>query len=73
MERGLLQSVMLLATLAVAMPTAEPEPPRVVRASIEWLDVWVPGNNTKGVPKVLLVGDSITRAYFKDVDDRLKG
>ncbi len=63
------------ATLLVAgqVPAAEPETTRIVRESIEWLDVWVSGNNTKDVPKVLLVGDSITRAYFKDVDDRLKG
>lgn len=48
------------------------DPPRVVRESIEWLDVWVPGNNTTDKPKVLLVGDSITRGYYQSVADALK-
>ena len=52
---------------------AEPAGPRVIRESIEWLDVWVPGNNTKDVPKVLLIGDSITRGYFGTVENQLKG
>ncbi|WP_084760536.1 SGNH/GDSL hydrolase family protein [Zavarzinella formosa] len=69
------RSVLLLAAIFAASPAtaAEPESSRVIRESIEWLDVWVPGNNTKDIPKVLLIGDSITRAYYKDVEDRLKG
>lgn len=51
---------------------SEPAAPRIVRESIEWLDVWVPGNNTKDVPKVLLIGDSITRGYFGTVESQLK-
>jgi lysophospholipase L1-like esterase len=46
---------------------------RVVREEIEWLDVWVPGNSNTKLPKVLLIGDSIVRAYYKEVEDRLKG
>lgn len=60
-----------LALLASSADAADP--PRVVRENIEWLDVWVPGNNTKGLPRVLLVGDSITRGYYKTVEDQLKG
>ena len=52
---------------------AEPDSPRIVRESIEWLDVWVPGNNTKDLPKVLLIGDSITRGYYGAVESQLKG
>jgi len=47
--------------------------PRIVREEIEWLDVWVPGNSVKNLPRVLLIGDSITRGYYKEVEDRLKG
>lgn len=56
---------------ASAAPAADP--PRVVRENIEWLDVWVPGNAVKDQPRVLLIGDSITRGYYKAVEDNLKG
>src|SRR5436190_16043379 len=65
-----------LATAAflLAAPTAPAaDPPRVVRENIEWLDVWVPGNSVKDQLRVLLIGDSITRAYYKTVEDKLKG
>ncbi|QEL13407.1 alpha/beta hydrolase [Limnoglobus roseus] len=45
----------------------------IVREEIEWLDVWVPGNSNRDLPKVLLIGDSIARGYFKDVEEKLKG
>jgi hypothetical protein len=59
--------------LLVALGSAATEPPRVVRENIEWLDVWVPGNEVRDQPRVLLVGDSITRGYYQVVADRLKG
>jgi hypothetical protein len=68
--RYLLTATGLLAFFQ-AVPAADP--PRVVREDIEWLDVWVPGNNATGLPRVLLVGDSITRGYYQGVADRLKG
>jgi len=63
----------LLVLLAAAISPAAAAEPRVVRESIEWLDVWVPGNDTTGTPKVLLVGDSITRGYYGAVENALKG
>jgi lysophospholipase L1-like esterase len=66
--------LLALAALAlVAVPARGDEPPRVVRENIEWLDVWVPGNAVKGLPRVLLIGDSITRGYYGEVEKRLKG
>jgi lysophospholipase L1-like esterase len=47
--------------------------PRIIREEIEWLDVWVPGNSNKTLPKVLLIGDSITRGYYGGVESALKG
>ena len=32
-----------------------------------------PGNAVKDQPRVLLIGDSITRGYYKTVEDKLKG
>jgi lysophospholipase L1-like esterase len=46
---------------------------RVVRENIEWLDVWIPNVNATGLPRVLLIGDSVTRGYGKEVEQRLKG
>lgn len=40
---------------------------------IEWCDVWVTGADTDELPRVLLVGDSITRGYFQEVERRLAG
>ncbi len=65
--------VTLLVSLLAAPSAPAADPPRVVRESIEWLDVWVPGNGVKDRPRVLLIGDSITRAYYKTVEDRLTG
>src|SRR5688572_2329884 len=63
-----------VTTLLLAAPAASAaDPPRVVRENIEWLDVWVPGNAVKDQPRVLLIGDSITRGYYKTVEDALKG
>lgn len=60
---------LLLATMAIA--AAVPKP--VVRENIEWLDVWLPDTNHHDLPRVLLIGDSITRAYGQQVEANLKG
>ena len=66
--------VLSLAVVLVFSNTASAaDPPRIVRENIEWLDVWVPGNTVKDRPRVLLIGDSITRGYFKTVEDKLAG
>lgn len=70
MTRTALATAVLLLT---AHTTTAADPPRVVRENIEWLDVWVPGNGVKDQPRVLLIGDSITRGYYKAVEDNLKG
>jgi lysophospholipase L1-like esterase len=44
----------------------------VVRESIEWLDVWLPNTNDHALPRVLLIGDSVTRGYYKPVESALK-
>lgn len=44
-----------------------------VRENIEWLDVWMPNTNDHQLPRVLLIGNSITRAYNKEVEKLLSG
>lgn len=48
-------------------------PASIVRENIEWLDVWLPDTNRHSLPRVLLIGDSITRSYTKQVEANLKG
>lgn len=47
---------------------------RITREHIEWCDVWIPSANAEDAsPRVLLVGDSITRAYYPSVREQLEG
>ena len=71
MTRFAITTIASIFLTTSAAPAADP--PRVVRENIEWLDVWVPGNAVKDQPRVLLIGDSITRGYYKTVEDKLKG
>ena len=44
-----------------------------VRERIEWCDIWITNANTDDLPRVLLIGDSITRGYFSGVEQALQG
>ncbi len=43
------------------------------RESIEWCDIWISHANETNLPRVLLIGDSITRAYYPEVEKHLEG
>jgi hypothetical protein len=43
------------------------------RESIEWCDIWVSHANETNLPRVLLIGDSIARDYYPEVEKRLAG
>ena len=43
------------------------------RESIEWCDIWISHANETNLPRVLLIGDSITRDYYPEVEKRLAG
>ena len=55
--------------LAVAKPDAVPP----ARESIEWCDIWISHANETNLPRVLLIGDSIARDYYPEVEKRLAG
>ncbi len=44
-----------------------------IRERIEWIDIWVTDADKDDLPRVLLVGDSITRGYFGAVEKHLEG
>jgi lysophospholipase L1-like esterase len=62
----------LLVFLVLASAAAAQTKP-AVREDIEWLDVWLPNTNSHDLPRVLLIGDSITRGYGPQVEADLKG
>jgi len=45
----------------------------LVRERIEWCDIWITNANTNDLPRVLMIGDSITRGYFGGVEQALQG
>jgi len=60
------------ATAPAAQPATAPTA-QVSREDIEWLDIWLPHTNDHQLPRVLLIGDSITRGYYPDVEKALAG
>lgn len=62
--------IALLASLAVSHFLSAAEP---IRERIEWADIWVTDADKDALPRVLLVGDSITRGYFAEVEKALAG
>jgi hypothetical protein len=60
----------LIALLLIAPFASADEP---VRERIEWIDIWVTDADKSELPRVLLVGDSITRGYFGAVEKHLAG
>jgi hypothetical protein len=69
---------LLAASFFLAPPAVSAAPPatpkgHIVREDIEWLDVWFPNTNNHDLPRILLIGDSITRGYGPRVEENLKG
>jgi len=66
----LLAAVTGFASLAAAQSA---DYPPAAKESIEWCDVWISHANETNLPRVLLIGDSITRAYYPEVEKHLAG
>lgn len=67
---SLLLALLFSATFVgcVTEPTVSP-----AREVIEWCDIWISNANKTNLPRVLLLGDSITRDYYPQVEKRLAG
>ena len=61
----------LAAVSVLALGAHADTPP--IRESIEWCDIWVPHADETKLPRVLLIGDSITRGYYSQVEKDLAG
>ena len=66
-------SLFLAAAIAISFVPAvsAAEPPS--REAIEWCDIWISHANETNQPRVLLIGDSIVRDYYPEVEKRLAG
>lgn len=45
----------------------------LIRERIEWCDIWITNADSNDLPRVLLIGDSITRGYFGGIEKALTG
>ena len=69
MARCTLLLTAAFATCLVAVANAAPtRSPAFSRESIEWCDIWIPHANENKLPRVLLIGDSISRDYYPEVE-----
>lgn len=59
--------------LALLLALAADTSTTVHREKIEWCDAWMPNMNDHDLPRVVLIGDSITRGYYQAVEQNLKG
>jgi lysophospholipase L1-like esterase len=68
-----LRLFLLGLAIVAAAPVGRAEPPDVVRESIEWCNIWIPDADGTKLPRVLLIGDSITQGYYPRVAELLQG
>jgi lysophospholipase L1-like esterase len=67
-----LLSLLFSTALVASHPAfAEPHAAPPARESIEWCDIWISHANETNLPRVLLIGDSIARDYYPEVEKRL--
>src|SRR2546428_13700553 len=69
----LLLSLFLAAGFASNLTVAKLNAAPPARESIEWCDIWISHANETNLPRVLLIGDSIARDYYPEVEKRLAG
>ena len=70
--KNLLLPLSIVVGLATHLAAAEPNGVPA-RESIEWCDIWISHSNETNLPRVLLIGDSIARDYYPEVEKQLAG
>ena len=66
-------SIVCLSSLTFLPLRASVDYPLSAKEGIEWCDIWLPHANQTNLPHVLMIGDSITRAYYPMVEKQLAG
>ncbi len=66
-------TIMLLSAFLLTGRAADSQYSSSNFESIEWCDLWISHANETNLPRVLLIGDSITRAYYPEVEKNLAG
>jgi len=66
--RILVSSLGIVTTLTAAAPQRV-----VLREASEWCNIWVSHADKSDLPRVLMIGDSISVGYFGDVEKQLAG
>jgi hypothetical protein len=66
-------SIALIACLASKAGAQPASPQPSARESIEWCDIWISHADETNLPRVLLIGDSIARDYYPEVENNLAG
>jgi len=77
MKSNLLFAPLILLCAFTSSPVlAETQPDGSAKQRLEgteWCDIWQPNQTKSGLPRVLLIGDSITRGYYPVVQKQLEG
>src|SRR6185369_8677645 len=71
--KNLLLPLFIAAVLASNFAVAAPDAVPPAREAIEWCDIWISHANETNLPRVLLIGDSIVRDHYPEVEKRLAG
>ena len=72
MKKLIAASLLVMSCIFVSSAAPTDVPP-ASREFIEWCDIWISHANETNLPRVLLIGDSITRDYYPGVEKRLEG
>src|SRR5260221_5317630 len=72
MMKLILSAAFAVCCFSVASATP-PDVPPSSRESIEWCDIWISHASDTNLPRVLLIGDAITRDYYPEVEKHLAG
>jgi hypothetical protein len=62
-----------LVALVFSSAAIASDMPPSSRESIEWCDIWISHASETNLPRVLLIGDSISRDYYRPAEKLLEG
>lgn len=71
--KNLLLPLSLAAGMGINVAVGQTNAAPPAREAIEWCDIWISHANETNLPRVLLIGDSIARDYYPEVEKRLAG